>query len=202
MKNLKVTYQEIVNHLLKTNRIILKIADEFTSFEIEDCDYYLIVFKSKNNGFYINYQMGLDDGLESQFVLDADKNSLCNKILDVYYNNLNALGLKEKSDLNKRCEIAIELIKTSIAEASRISVNSLDCISKYVNGMPDHKQKQISVQDVINVAHNLGMTLDAYQVNYVLQHYDESNTTDLWSEIIKNLLYQYEYHQANIEPKN
>ena len=97
MENLKVTYQEIVNHLLKTNRIILKIADEFTSFEIEDCDYYLIVFKSKNNGFYINYQMGLDYGLESQFVLDANKNSLCNKILDVYYNNLNALVLKDDS---------------------------------------------------------------------------------------------------------
>ena len=63
-------------------------------------------------------------------------------------------------------------------------------------------KKQISVQDVINVAHDLGMTLDAHQVNYVLQHYDESNTTDLWSEIVENLLYEYEYHQANIEPKN
>jgi hypothetical protein len=202
MKNLKVTYQEIVNHLLQTNRIILKIADEFTSFEIEDCDYYLIVFKSKNNGFYINYQMGLDCGLESQFVLDANKNSLCNKILDVYYNNLNILVLKDVFDLNKRCEIAIELIKTSIAEASRISFDAFDYVSKYKNGMPDHKQKQISPQDVIDVANNLGMTLDIHQVNFVLQNYDDFNTTDLWSEIIENLLYQYEYHQANIEPKN
>ena len=110
--------------------------------------------------------------------------------------------MKDKFDLDKRCEIAIELIKTSIAEASRISVDFTTDICKFKNEMPDHKQKQISVQDVINVAHDLGMTLDAHQVNYVLQNYTESNTTDLWSEIIENLLYQYEYHQANIEPKN
>jgi hypothetical protein len=63
-------------------------------------------------------------------------------------------------------------------------------------------KKQITAQDVINVANNLGMTLDANQLNFVLQHYDESNTTDLWSEIIENLLYEYEYHMANKESKN
>ena len=63
-------------------------------------------------------------------------------------------------------------------------------------------KKEISAQDVINVANDLGMKLDTNQVSYVLQHYDESNTTDLWFEIIENLLYQYEYHIANKEPKN
>jgi hypothetical protein len=58
-------------------------------------------------------------------------------------------------------------------------------------------KKQITAQDVINVANNLGMTLDAHQLNFVLQHY-----TDLPSDIIENLLYEYEYHMANKESKN
>jgi hypothetical protein len=58
-------------------------------------------------------------------------------------------------------------------------------------------KKQITAQDVINVANNLGMTLDAHQLNFVLQYY-----TDSPSDIIENLLYEYEYHTANKESKN
>jgi methyl coenzyme M reductase alpha subunit len=130
MKNLKPTYQEIVYHLLETNKIVLKIADEFTAFKIEDYDYYLIVLKSKNNGFYVNYQYGLDCGLEFDFVTNAKKNSLVNNILDSYYHNLNHLKLTDGFDLKRRCEIAYELIKNAISKSTTIHISTYELMSE------------------------------------------------------------------------
>lgn len=58
----------------------------------------------------------------------------------------------------------------------------------------------ISIQDVIDIAEKLKIPLSAHQVNYVIKYYTDealANPTDLWSEIVENLLYQYETYQEN-----
>jgi len=73
------------------------------------------------------------------------------------------------------------------------------CIENMEFDEDEPETKQISVEDVVIVAMDLGMNPSIAEINEVLKHYDseaEQDKTATWDLVVENLLYNC------VEPKN